>query len=82
MKNPINTKMMNTKINRVRTLIDTRKVHFNNNKQTYTLSPLDVDENSYSYTFVGETFSWVPHVCLPITPSMNEGDIYNIISSL
>tara|TARA_Y100000996_G_scaffold388673_1_gene348412 strand:- start:124 stop:366 length:243 start_codon:yes stop_codon:yes gene_type:complete len=40
--------MMNTKINRVRTLIDTRKVHFNNNKQTYTLSPLDVDENSYS----------------------------------
>ena len=40
--------MINTKINRVRTLIDTRKVHFNNNKQTYTLSPLDVDENSYS----------------------------------
>ena len=40
--------MMNTKINRIRTLIDTRKVHFNNNKQTYTLSPLDVDENSYS----------------------------------
>ena len=40
--------MMNTKINRVRTLIDTRKVHFNNNKQTYTLSPLDVDDNSYS----------------------------------
>ena len=41
-----------------------------------------LDENSYPYTFVGETFSWVPHVCLPITPSMNEGDIYNIISSL
>ena len=40
--------MMNTKINRIRILIDTRKVHFNNNKQTYTLSPLDVDENSYS----------------------------------
>jgi len=40
--------MMNTKINRVRTLIDTRKVHFNNNRQAYTLSPLDVDENSYS----------------------------------
>ena len=40
--------MMNTKINLIRTLIDTRKVHFNNNKQTYTLSPLDVDENSYS----------------------------------
>ncbi len=41
-----------------------------------------LDENSYPYTFVGETFSWVPHVCLPITPSMNEDDIYNIISSL
>ena len=40
--------MMNTKINRIRILIDTRKVHFNNNRQTYTLSPLDVDENSYS----------------------------------
>ena len=40
--------MMNTKINQVRTLIDKRKVHFNNNRQTYTLSPLDVDENSYS----------------------------------
>ena len=41
-----------------------------------------LDENSYPYTFIGETRSWVPHVCLPITPSMNESDIYDVISSL
>ena len=41
-----------------------------------------LDENSYPYTFIGETSSWVPHVCLPITPSMNESDIYDVISSL
>ena len=41
-----------------------------------------LDENSYPYTFIGENRSWVPHVCLPITPSMNEGDIYDVISSL
>ncbi len=40
-----------------------------------------LDENSYPYTFVGETNSWIPHVCLPLTPSMNESDIYNVISS-
>ena len=41
-----------------------------------------LDENSYPYIFVGETRSWIPHVCLPLTPSMNKSDIYDIISSL
>lgn len=40
-----------------------------------------LDENSYPYTFVGETRSWVPHVCLPLTPSMNEADVFNVISA-
>ena len=39
-----------------------------------------LDENSYPYIFVGETRSWIPHVCLPLTPSMNKSDIYDIIS--
>lgn len=40
-----------------------------------------LDENSYPYIFVGETRSWTPHICLPLTPSMNTSDIYDIISS-
>tara|TARA_R110000824_G_C15217290_1_gene677216 strand:- start:1799 stop:2857 length:1059 start_codon:yes stop_codon:yes gene_type:complete len=41
-----------------------------------------LDENGYPYTFVGETRSWTPHVCLPLTPSMSKSDIYNVISSI
>jgi len=51
-----------------------------------------LDENSYSYMLIGESgipmvdcslrhFYSQSHVCLPLTPSMDDIDIYNVISS-
>lgn len=39
-----------------------------------------LDDNGYPYTLVGETRSWIPHVCLPLTPSMSKSDIDEVIS--
>jgi len=41
-----------------------------------------LERNSYPFKFIGQSPSYVPHICLPISPSMSEDDVIRITSQI